>query len=948
LLSILEVNVADTGIGYSVAPDVVVTGECVTPATMEAVINSAGRVVAVNIIDPGSGYSTTAVITFTGGNGVGARAYAVMGNDLVRTIKTTIKYDRYQYSSDISEWQAGFNYDNGMQVRYDNRVWEAASTDSTGIQSEIFDPEQWTLVDASSLSGINRTQGFYTPTANEPGLELGLLLTGINYPGVQVAGVSFNQNTGFDVGNFDVNPYDNISYSPEGLPTYDPGILNAIYESFYGTPATGPIPTGTAFTDINVEGGEYVDTYSSHAPEELIPGAEFDTLDFRVYTRQGSDWLFDGHGFREEEYDYTLDTTAPAVSFSDIIDYPISVIVNNESLGLELTENIHYTIDWVNQTVLVTSGATNGEIINLSVYGLGGGNQLYRNTYIGNQIANNRIILPVEFNEVIDLAIFVNGTNTTDYTYEEYNTSQTLVIFNQAYTETDYISLTAIGATAGEDGSTIYDYSWSTAVTQTIVGDGSTLAFDLDNSVEFTNPANILVTVNGQRARTAAGIEYYGDGSSAFLLPQRLGFSQALISNNDVLVYINDIPQVYGTEFVLEPWTGDQRQVVFTVTPEPEDRILIAVTTNTQCRVNGTQLYFDPTQGLVPLAGDIINVTTWNDTRQQDALTQVFVGPTNITVPISVGYDDAVYSGDAAADSFDYADGAVIQANNLVLDRTITDPTRMIVSLNGRRLFYGEDFTMSNGGTEVVLSRGLMNGTDVVMVTMFTESTVPEAIAFRVFQDMRGLQSTYKITPATSTVLVEDLGLYDDIIYVQDASSLDQPDLLGNIWGVVTINGERIMYRERNTTNNTISSLRRGTAGTSRDEHRVGSLIYSLGAGEYLPQQFQDYVDSNYFLADGTTTSFAADNITFNSGETALATAAVEVYVGGSRVTTGYTISAIDPVTVVFDTAPTNGYGVNILVRRGVTWYAPGAGTPSNGVPLQDTNTQAARFLRGL
>ena len=125
-------------------------------------------------------------------------------------------------------------------------------------------------------------------------------------------------------------------------------------------------------------------------------------------------------------------------------------------------------------------------------------------------------------------------------------------------------------------------------------------------------------------------------------------------------------------------------------------------------------------------------------------------------------------------------------------------------------------------------------------------------------------------------------------------------------------------------------------------------MIYSLGAGEYLPQQFQDYVDSNYFLADGTTTSFAADNITFNSGETSLATAAVEVYVGGSRVTTGYTISAIDPVTVVFDTAPTNGYGVNILVRRGVTWYAPGAGTPSNGVPLQDTNTQAARFLRGL
>jgi hypothetical protein len=38
-----------------------------------------------------------------------------------------------------------------------------------------------------------------------------------------------------------------------------------------------------------------------------------------------------------------------------------------------------------------------------------------------------------------------------------------------------------------------------------------------------------------------------------------------------------------------------------------------------------------------------------------------------------------------------------------------------------------------------------------------------------------------------------------------------------------------------------------------------------------------------------------------------------------------------------------------LLVRRGVTWYAPWiAGTPSNGEPLQITNTAAARFLRGL
>ena len=47
------------------------------------------------------------------------------------------------------------------------------------------------------------------------------------------------------------------------------------------------------------------------------------------------------------------------------------------------------------------------------------------------------------------------------------------------------------------------------------------------------------------------------------------------------------------------------------------------------------------------------------------------------------------------------------------------------------------------------------------------------------------------------------------------------------------------------------------------------------------------------------------------------------------------------------DIAPPAGVEVTILVRRGVTWYAPGVDTPSDGRPLQVTDTQAARFLRG-
>ena len=66
-------------------------------ATAVADVSSAQNITNVVIVNPGSGYISTPTIAFTGGNGTGGRAAAVMGNNLVRDIKTTIKYDRYQY-----------------------------------------------------------------------------------------------------------------------------------------------------------------------------------------------------------------------------------------------------------------------------------------------------------------------------------------------------------------------------------------------------------------------------------------------------------------------------------------------------------------------------------------------------------------------------------------------------------------------------------------------------------------------------------------------------------------------------------------------------------------------------------------------------------------------------------------------------------------------------------
>jgi hypothetical protein len=501
-LSIQDVIIVDGGSGYTVAPQLTVTGDCVTPATMTAVVNGAGHISQVIVNDPGLGYTTTATIAISGGNGTGGQIVAVMGNNLVRSINTTIKYDRYQYATTIVPWQANVSYTTGTQVRYDNRVWSANST----VSSATFEPTEWTLVAAGSLSGVDRTMGFYVPGPNEPGLNLPLLIDGVDYPGVQVSAPTFSQNTGFDVGNFDVNPFDNISYGPEGRPTYDPAILDAIYESSFLDPYLG-----TRATDINVDGGEFVGPYESHAPEELVPGAVFDTLDLRMYT----------------------DT------------------------GLEL----------------------------------------------------------------------------------------------------------------------------------------------------------------------------------------------------------------------------------------------------------------------------------------------------------------------------------------------------------------------------------------------------------RIFQDMRGVQATYRMTAATTTTLTQSLAINGDVVHVVDAGALAVPDLANNVWGVLTISGERIMYRDIDLVANTVSSLLRGTAGTAADAHVLGATVYNMGRDNLAPGVYQDHYVGSNTLGDGMTTTFTADidlsTVVFIPPTPATPTStAVLVYVGGIKQTSGYTVTDYNPVTVVFDTAPTAGYQVTIQIRQGLGWYGTGV-YPTTGTPLQDSTTPAAQFFRG-
>ena len=1319
LLHVDAITVTNQGTGYTIAPTVLIVpaeGDTGSGAEAVAVLNSLGNIVSITLINGGSGYRVTPSIVFDGGNGTGAAAYPQMANGLVRSFRTVLKYDRYQYQTSVLTWSADGTYENGTLVRYDNRVWQANSADgSSAVVGPDFNLEDWTLVDAATLSGVNRTMGYYIPGVNELGLDLNLLVDGTSYPGVQVWGDYFlgsapvsptlictatnattNEITCVQTVRLSLNDsirfygtvfggivagtvyYINsivdathftVSLAPTGLTVSlttatgtmiadVPEPVDAIYASSFTDQYLGLRPT-----DINVDGGEFIGPYEGHAPEELINGAEYDTLDFRVYTRPGADWTGRGHGFAIGTYNYLYDNNA--LYWGDLVQNPVSIEVSNENTNSDLTPDIDYVVDWEKQTITAIAGGgiSTGDIISITAYEMGGGDQLFRGNYGGSDI-NNSVVIPVDSNEIYELVLFVNGTNVSgatwapysesiSWTYENSYAAQTVVSNNNVYyralqpvpvgtlldnplywiefvpalqstvtfpypmanvkyatttslfgsfgyvyangvngvgaTLTNYntfdvyatlsidnttpsvgdrilvknetgvyvnnttqsaafngiYTVTQIGSNtvpwiltratdfdASSDipsaitlvtsgftnaatrwvctsnpsisiGTTEIDwtrfigseapygpgdgisitamgvetpqYSWSTAVTQyhtTTEADVLTNSINLDNSMQGTNVANLVVTVNGKRLQPPEGIEWTGDGtSSSFGLPQRGGYPQSAINaNTDILVWVNNVLQVqnFGAtvgDYYVTNYNGSNtpgRQVVFFTPPTDGAQILISVSTIAQYRI----VVGSPSRLLItPLlnVGDQIAITSWNDTAQQDPLTLVFVGPVVTGITVIEPYDSTGYSypdfANNTSGSYDYSLGVAIPDNNFDLGREGILANRLWVTLDGNRLYPGVDYAVQ--GQYLILGSGIIGQAQVLAVTEFTESIVPGAMAFRLFQDMREVQTTFRITRSTTTTVAQPVSAIADIIYVDNAALLSEPNLSAGIFGVITIDGERILYRERNLSTNSISGLQRGTAGTGATTHAVNAEVYDMGIGNRLPQEFQNYIVSDTSIGNGTTTTFYAASlnssnvsITINAGNfkigrtytiatigttnfiaigatsntvgvvfvatgtgsgtgTATTTySGIEVYVGGKLARLGYNagqfvvgqtytiasvgntnwhaiglpsdvyplpgvvftatgvgsgtgvagdslasnyyrVTSYNPLTIQFLTAndllpPGDGVEVTVLQRRGVTWYAPGNGTPSNGEPLQLTDTNAARFLRGL
>jgi len=439
-LKITDFTIANVGQGYTVVPSVEITGGGGSGATAEAIINaSTGQITNVVVTNPGSGYTSTPTINING-IGEGALVYPLMKNEyystdanlsysLVRDVKTTLRFDRYSYLSNIKLWQPNTAYSNtvisvgdttgsaanlwvanGDIVVYNNEAFLATNANVT--TQSLFDYTRFTKLAGGNvlMNSVDRIRAFYQPTSGMPGADPSQLMSGLEYPGINVFGPKFRANTfqvtadvvsfnwigltissndttkiDFDKLGFEIDqsilieanyqfPFQNNGYfkivnvnrdsmTLTGKPietthklllstpvtanvgdiiTQDSSVASAyVLESAVNSQEVSIIHTTPGFQiysnainingsyttanvlsvvtggnanvtisylnlqsildsnvystyldtalgnrpeDINIVGGAYVDTYSSHAPEELVPGRVYDTLEMRVFT----------------------------------------------------------------------------------------------------------------------------------------------------------------------------------------------------------------------------------------------------------------------------------------------------------------------------------------------------------------------------------------------------------------------------------------------------------------------------------------------------------------------------------------------------------------------------------------------------------------------------------------------------------------------------------------
>lgn len=747
----------------------------------------------------GSGYTVVPQVIIEGGGGTGAKARAIISNGLLRRVVVTDP--GVGYTSTPTVRVVGGNGTGAvLSVRISNDTIRKIKT------TIAFDRITYRAGnDSGIISAADRVAASYAPRDGMPSNDIAQLFGGVEYGGVNVMGTKFD------------DPFT--------------GNEDTIIRSFYRD-----LDLGTRPEDIIVDGGEYVDVYNSHAPEEVVPGIVFDALDMQIYTLAPETTLGSGPDISVLSIVGDGETRVYSTNISG--KHNDTVFVYSKVSG-QMYEGTDFTFDRNTNLITFNRVLGDGESVFVYLYGDAAYGKIMDVILSADGVTTEFDMPNVENYLVTDTYVTIDGVRQFNYQFTAGASTGSKITFVTAPRAGSHVHVYAYKGTVGKQSfSEIYTQVKTVSTTAYPAG----YIVSLDRPLLYSAPlsSKVIVEVNNKRLRPANNRYYISDGSTkVYTVPLTVDVAPANVSNNDIEVYVDGVRLVERVDYTVNPVNGlDPRSVTLKTAAPAGKEVVVLLHAGSEYRVS-TNDKVEISKSVNLRVGDKIKIITFSNHDPLKMRTQVYVGASFVDLVAEPGFDGAVW------DAMKFDTSIITSVENRIYEfdaatvrttASVPNPNYLWVTLNGARMMPNYDFVLLDHGKLQFGNHLNITNVDVIVITSITENTQIQPIGYRIFKNMNGDFSYLRLSAENSTVLTKDLTLTDTVIHVADTTALPvpAPDLASP--GVIFIDGERITYYEIDHINKTLGRIRRATAGTGAPAlHTSGTRVVDAGPDQKVP-----------------------------------------------------------------------------------------------------------------
>ena len=983
--SITEINVATAGTDYINPPVVTITGGGGSGAKATAFIKN-GKVTRIRVDNEGSGYISTPTVNLAGSTtGTSATASAVLGKGLTRSTHLAVKFDRTTGTLLLANLTRTETFTgNASQLKFKLK-WPMDTRNNTitvsvggvgKLRSEFsFANENDTtksyarqtgyvqfttppanlstisityLINQDVLHTQDRVNLYYVPTDGQPGKELAQVIDGIDYGGVEVRSITFEDVSGWDNAGYGSGVWDTYDTTYEDEVFYldgstqsinlskalESGVQYHVYRRFRAFENNRWDWKLVRMDDPNFGTGNPV-TNTNAVMQSLEGDGSTKTVDVSAIETGSDDIIIVRKSTSDGSFLPDPDAVDSLVKGGDLA-YSTATGLNAEDINIDgdgfvTPTSSHGPEEFVPGQVLDTldiqvfdRGAFTGSKINSYNY-IGDGNTTTY-AFVDFPQSNNAVFVSV------DNVLFNSNLYSIDYQNKN-------LVFNSAPANGSKINF----ITMGNNGEAILDVD-------IFNGDGSTTEFITRGQFK-ANTISTLVKVNGVNATHTIF-----ETDSTYSKPNKVGIRFATAPSQDAVINIcvyESASQSFS-EVTQNTFTADGSTTAFTLSPTPftqqpfTNNVIVKVdndvlrsgftkqhtlsatggnlireyqfetwqllpgtilATNVRAFLNKTELTaaqyrWNPGNSSVTLEsgvgkiGDILEVYVENGEYSVSNAGVLTINPAPTNGKTITAYQFSKHDiQDIEREQFDVIAKQSITVNTddyftynqltngvIQLRRPATDAQYVWVCVNGEWLAPSIDYTVSNDQNRLLINRNLSQN-DEIDVIHFSAPSFIGKFAYRQFKDMLNRSHFKRVGDDKQYFLAQNLNWNDREIVLTDATGLTDPSIGARLPGILFIDGERIEYYQKQ--GNTIKQLRRGTFGTGIPTvHNTATEVFDQSRHQNVPYK-DEFLTENYTGAD-------VSNDQLGISFTPKSVNEFEIFVGGKRLRKN-SISVYDP-----------------------------------------------------